>query len=319
MRYEGLADEIKAIGDVTDSRAKLIARDQTSKMNGAMTMLRQTSLGISRYIWQTAGDERVREEHADLDGQAFAWDAPPSEGNPGEPVNCRCVAIPVIDMDEGDGQGGEDGGDESGGLTLGAAVNTGLALAAIGRYFGEWASAYDAFNPDQPRDEHGRWTSGGGGSGTGGEGNGKVHVKLTGNELGTHGSTKELRRAAMAHAEKNLIGKAFTNASSGHTIKVTRQGMKHSLSGKNNPEVRLSVGLPQMLTNARYAGAKVPTEKHMQRGVTAMHQYVATVSMGAETFSVGIVTHEKDGGHEHYDHAIVASGVKGAERLGRLL
>jgi hypothetical protein len=123
----------------------------------------------------------------------------------------------------------------------------------------------------------------------------------------------------MAHAEKYIIGQSFTKANSGHTIKVTRQGMKHSLSRKNNPEIRLSVGLPRMLTQARYAGSKAPTEKHARRGVVAMHRYIATAHMGVEKFEVGIVTHEKSDGHEHYDHAIVASGAKGAERLGRLL
>jgi len=164
LRYEDLAGQLQSLGDVTDHRAKLIARDQTSKMNGAMTMLRQTSLGISRYVWQTAEDERVRTEHAALDGQEFEWDTPPATGNPGEPVNCRCVAVPVLDLDDSGGDG-EDGGDDgSSGLTLGGAVNTGLAAAAIGRYFGEWASAYDGFNPDQPRDEHGKWTEAGGAS-----------------------------------------------------------------------------------------------------------------------------------------------------------
>ena len=150
-------------------------------------------------------------------------------------------------------------------------------------------------------------------------GGAKAHVELTGNELGTHGSAKELRKAAMTYAEKHIIGQSFVNASSGHTIKVTRQGMKHSLSRKNNPEVRLSVGLPRMLIHAHYAGSKAPTEKHARRGIVAMHQYIATAHMGAEKFEVGIVTHEKSDGHEHYDHAIVASGAKGAERLGRLL
>jgi hypothetical protein len=147
----------------------------------------------------------------------------------------------------------------------------------------------------------------------------RPHAVLTGKELGEHAATRELRKAAMAHAEQHIIGKNFSNANSGHTIQVTRQGMKHSLSNKNNPEVRLSVGLPQMLTHADYAGTKEPTEKHRKRGVVAMHQYIATAHMGAEKFTVGIVTHEKSDGHEHYDHAIVAGGAKGAERLGRLL
>lgn len=100
MRFEDLAKEIERIGDVTESRAKLIARDQTSKMNGAFNEARQTSLGIDRYRWQTAGDERVREEHAENDGKVFRWSDPPATGHPGHDVNCRCVAIPVFDLDE---------------------------------------------------------------------------------------------------------------------------------------------------------------------------------------------------------------------------
>lgn len=42
VRFEDLAKEIERIGDVTESRAKLIARDQTSKMNGAFNQARQT-------------------------------------------------------------------------------------------------------------------------------------------------------------------------------------------------------------------------------------------------------------------------------------
>ena len=100
-RWEDLADAISHVGDVTESRAKLIARDQTSKMNGAFNKARQTSIGIMRYEWQTAGDERVRETHAENDGKRFFWDEPPEEtGNPGEDINCRCVAIPVFDLDQ---------------------------------------------------------------------------------------------------------------------------------------------------------------------------------------------------------------------------
>lgn len=99
IRYEDLAKEVERIGDVTESRAKLIARDQTSKMNGAFNEARQTSLGIEKYIWQTSGDERVRDDHAKNDGETFRWDKAPLTGHPGEDINCRCVAIPVFDLD----------------------------------------------------------------------------------------------------------------------------------------------------------------------------------------------------------------------------
>lgn len=101
MRFEDLAKEVERIGDVTESRAKLIARDQTSKMNGAFNEARQTSLGIDKYQWQTSGDERVREDHAENDGKVFSWNDPPDgTGHPGHDVNCRCVAIPYFDLDK---------------------------------------------------------------------------------------------------------------------------------------------------------------------------------------------------------------------------
>jgi SPP1 gp7 family putative phage head morphogenesis protein len=42
------------------------------------------------------GDERVRDEHEGLDGEQFDYDDLPSEGLPGEPIQCRCYAEPVL-------------------------------------------------------------------------------------------------------------------------------------------------------------------------------------------------------------------------------
>ena len=90
----------KIAGDVLsagDSRAKLIARDQISKATGKLTELRQVDAGIERYKWLASGDDRVREEHAANNGKKFKWDDPPGTGHPGEDINCRCRAIPIIE------------------------------------------------------------------------------------------------------------------------------------------------------------------------------------------------------------------------------
>lgn len=94
-----IADLVE-IGRVSESRARLIARDQTNKLNSALTRARQTTLGVSRYRWSTSGDERVRPSHAELDGKVFSWDEPPAVGHPGEDIQCRCVAIPLFEHDE---------------------------------------------------------------------------------------------------------------------------------------------------------------------------------------------------------------------------
>ena len=104
LRWESMVEQIQADGDITENRAKLIARDQTSKMNAAFNQERQQQVGIERFEWSTSEDERVRESHAELDGKTFDWDNPPivdgEQATPGSPVNCRCVALPVVDMEE---------------------------------------------------------------------------------------------------------------------------------------------------------------------------------------------------------------------------
>ncbi len=101
-RFESVAKRIERVGDVTASRAKLIARDQVSKMNAAFNEVRQVSVGVEKYIWSTSHDERVRPSHRDMNGEVVAWKEPREvDGervHPGEPVNCRCVAIPVINV-----------------------------------------------------------------------------------------------------------------------------------------------------------------------------------------------------------------------------
>lgn len=97
-RAEDIAKELQDIEGVTESRAKLIARDQVSKLNGNLNMLRQENLGIESYIWRTSEDERVRESHRVKNGKQFNWDNPPSDtGHPGEDFNCRCYAEPNLD------------------------------------------------------------------------------------------------------------------------------------------------------------------------------------------------------------------------------
>jgi len=93
---------------IVDNRAKLIARDQTNKFLGSLTALRQTELGIEQYVWMTSNDERVRgrpggkypdarPSHWSRQGKKFSWDKPPSGGHPGFAIQCRCVAVPVLD------------------------------------------------------------------------------------------------------------------------------------------------------------------------------------------------------------------------------
>ena len=86
--------------EVETNRAVLIGSDQVGKLNGRLMEYWQRSAGIEEYRWQTMMDDRVRPLHADRQGLIFRWDKPPSDGHPGMAVRCRCVADPVIDLDD---------------------------------------------------------------------------------------------------------------------------------------------------------------------------------------------------------------------------
>jgi len=86
-------------------RAKLIAVDQVGSLNGQLTQLNQTAIGVKAYTWETAKDIRVRgaagglypyaiPSHAARLGQRFTWDKPPEDGHPGSAIRCRCWARP---------------------------------------------------------------------------------------------------------------------------------------------------------------------------------------------------------------------------------
>lgn len=135
-RWESLSDEIldgtdlqQGIFSKLDTRADLIARDQTSKLWGNLNEKRQTNAGIELYRWRTAEDERVRgtpggtypdarPSHFVMDGKYCSWKDPTvyaetleeamagkwrlrtSIGgaleHPGQPINCRCYAEAVF-------------------------------------------------------------------------------------------------------------------------------------------------------------------------------------------------------------------------------
>lgn len=91
---------------VSKRRARVIARDQIGKLNSEVTKFQQEKAGCKYYQWDTSGDKRVRKEHQELDGKIFSWDdshpARDKKGNiiyPGLPICCRCVSLPVFDLD----------------------------------------------------------------------------------------------------------------------------------------------------------------------------------------------------------------------------
>ena len=106
--YKSIANEIKGISGISsvygklDNRVKLIARQEVSVINSNLNNARASSAGITQATWQTSGDERVRDSHADRDGKVFDLKEGLYSSLDGkylqcsEDFNCRCQAIYII-------------------------------------------------------------------------------------------------------------------------------------------------------------------------------------------------------------------------------
>jgi SPP1 gp7 family putative phage head morphogenesis protein len=84
--------------------AKLVALDQVRKVSANVNAARLQALGVEEYVWIHVGGERYpRELHQRYNGRRFRYDDPPiidkhtkERGKPGDLINCRCVARPVL-------------------------------------------------------------------------------------------------------------------------------------------------------------------------------------------------------------------------------
>jgi len=111
LRSTDLIDEIMRIGSISENKAKMIARTETSRYSTALTQMRSESIGADWYVWKAVGDFRTRKGHKRMDGVIVSWNDPPSpeklvdekaygEYHAGETFNCRCYPEPILDVDD---------------------------------------------------------------------------------------------------------------------------------------------------------------------------------------------------------------------------
>lgn len=101
-RADYVAKEILKTGQVTESRAKLIARTEIARTASGLTLVRAQHVGVTHYIWRTSGDGDVRESHKKMNGAVIPIDTPPlledgTRTHAGMIYNCRCFPSPIID------------------------------------------------------------------------------------------------------------------------------------------------------------------------------------------------------------------------------
>lgn len=106
--YAEVAKRIQKQFDVSESRAKTIARNETARVKSASEQ--ETMDGVSKAgvkmtkTWNNVLDERSREQHVDMNGATIPYDdlfelpsgasakLPRLSGNSSDDINCRCFA-----------------------------------------------------------------------------------------------------------------------------------------------------------------------------------------------------------------------------------
>lgn len=108
-----IVDQFDGIAYERKNHAQFLARNQVQNYNSVTTKIRAQNLGITKAIWETSGDERVRASHNDREGKEFDL----AEGCfssldglyllPGTDYNCRCtytMIIPETPEEEDEGE-----------------------------------------------------------------------------------------------------------------------------------------------------------------------------------------------------------------------
>lgn len=100
-----IAERIRSVYNLATSRSKVIARTEiTGAMNGG-TFAAFKSAGITKKMWVTSHDDKVRESHQDIDSETVGIDHifsngvdfPGGHGPAEEVINCRCNLRPILD------------------------------------------------------------------------------------------------------------------------------------------------------------------------------------------------------------------------------
>lgn len=107
MRPSYIAKDLQQRYGVTERRAKFIARDQTSKIQGDLAEKQQRAAGFEYFVWVDMDDSRVRHRHRVIANTVtkygkgvYRWDDLPLSDKgetikPGQDYNCRCFGRPL--------------------------------------------------------------------------------------------------------------------------------------------------------------------------------------------------------------------------------
>lgn len=98
-----IRDYIEQRFKVSQSKAKFLAKNESKLAVTEYLKAKYQSEGSEEFEWVANLDERVRDDHKELNGKRFRYDNPPiidkrtgRRGLPGEDYGCRCTFVPIF-------------------------------------------------------------------------------------------------------------------------------------------------------------------------------------------------------------------------------
>ena len=104
-RADEIMKKILQTENITQNRARLIARTEIARAANKLTESRATYVGSDGYLWMTSKDLLVRKSHKEMHNKFVKWSEPPTlsdkmTGHAGCFPNCRCWSLPLIPGEE---------------------------------------------------------------------------------------------------------------------------------------------------------------------------------------------------------------------------
>lgn len=130
----------------------------------------------------------------------------------------------------------------------------------------------------------------------------KNPLHLVGNELGVWTDMKDLRQKAKEFSS-NFAGKSFQNTSTGHSINVSNQGIRHTISGAGDVLLRTVPAIPDLIKHSILIASE--PDKRGDPNIKAVEKYSATLTIGNEKKAILITVKVYQDGRRYYDHGIV--------------
>lgn len=103
---DAILSEFDDMVEKRKNNAKFLAQNQIQNFNSLTTNIRAKNLGVTKAVWRTTGDEKVRPSHADRDGKTFDLAEGCYSSIDGEYLlpavapNCRCYCDYVLEDEE---------------------------------------------------------------------------------------------------------------------------------------------------------------------------------------------------------------------------